>query len=293
MSVSTNKILVPIGFSDQSIIALNQALNLARIKKSKLVLFSVIEESSIIESLFLDNKKNDFQEAIKDKLNNILESVDSDDIDIEIMIGNGKVYEEIHNVANMISPNLIIMGTNGARKGVIRRFIGSNAERVIRSANCPVITIKGQKHRDGCKNIVLPLDLEKQTKEKVTLAIEYARYWNATIRIVSVLLKDNDDAKKRLISIISQVKNFIQTAKVECTTDIIHAKEKQNFGDTILSYAKEVKGDLVMIMTKKEELALSNNISVTARYIINNSDIPVMNIRPKERKHITGPTTAF
>ena len=26
---------------------------------------------------------------------------------------------------------------------------------------------------------------------------------------------------------------------------------------------------------------------------INNSDIPVMNIRPKKRKHITGPTTAF
>ena len=48
-----------------------------------------------------------------------------------------------------------------------------------------------------------------------------------------------------------------------------------------------------MIMTKKEELTLSNNISVTARYIINNSEIPVMSIRPKEAKHITGPTTAF
>ena len=46
-------------------------------------------------------------------------------------------------------------------------------------------------------------------------------------------------------------------------------------------------------MTKKEELALSNNLSVTARYIINNSEIPVMSIRPKQRKHITGPTTAF
>ena len=36
-----------------------------------------------------------------------------------------------------------------------------------------------------------------------------------------------------------------------------------------------------MIMTKKEELSLSQNISVTARYIINNSEIPVMSIRPK------------
>ena len=58
-------------------------------------------------------------------------------------------------------------------------------------------------------------------------------------------------------------------------------------------YEKRFDADLIMIMTKKEELSLSNNISVTARYIINNSPIPVMNIRPKERKHITGPTTAF
>ena len=58
-------------------------------------------------------------------------------------------------------------------------------------------------------------------------------------------------------------------------------------------YEKEFDNDIIMIMTKKEELSLSKNISVTARYIINNSPIPVMNIRPKERKHITGPTTAF
>ena len=48
-----------------------------------------------------------------------------------------------------------------------------------------------------------------------------------------------------------------------------------------------------MIMTKKEELTLSNNISVTAIYIINNSEIPVMIIRPKEQKHLTGPTIGF
>ena len=48
-----------------------------------------------------------------------------------------------------------------------------------------------------------------------------------------------------------------------------------------------------MIMTKKEELSLSENISVTARYVINNSEIPVMSIRPIERDYNLGPTTAF
>ena len=33
---------------------------------------------------------------------------------------------------------------------------------------CPVITIKGKDHIEGCDNIILPLDLEKETKEKVS-----------------------------------------------------------------------------------------------------------------------------
>ena len=64
-------------------------------------------------------------------------------------------------------------------------------------------------------------------------------------------------------------------------------------GDFVFEYEKKFDADLIMIMTKKEELTLSDNISVTARYIINNSEIPVMSIRPKEQEYITGPTTAF
>ena len=68
---------------------------------------------------------------------------------------------------------------------------------------------------------------------------------------------------------------------------------QRNLGDFVFEYEKKFDADLIMIMTKKEELSLSTNISVTARYIINNSDIPVMSIRPKEQKYLTKPTTAF
>jgi len=43
INMAASKILVPIGFSKQSIVALGQAFNLARIKKSDVVLLSVIE----------------------------------------------------------------------------------------------------------------------------------------------------------------------------------------------------------------------------------------------------------
>jgi nucleotide-binding universal stress UspA family protein len=290
--MSASKILVPIGFSEQSIIALGQAFNLAKIKNSDVVLLSVIEGQSMIESLFLDDKSDELKAKVKSKLEDIASIYSSKyGVDVDTMVAKGRVYEEVNKVADMISADLIVMGTNGVNSK--SKFIGSNAEKVVRLSKCPVITIKGKSHRDGCENIILPLDLEKQTKEKVTYALEYARYWDATIRIVSVVLRDNNEVRAKLIKNIKQVEQFILDAGVKCTSEIVEGEKKRTLGDFVFDYEKKFDADMIMIMTKKEELTLSNNISVTARYIINNSDIPVMSIRPKEVKHITGPTTAF
>jgi len=290
--MSASKILVPIGFSEQSIIALGQAFNLAKIKNSDVVLLSVIEGQSMIESLFLDDKSDELKAKVKSKLEDIASVYSSKyGVDVDTMVAKGRVYEEVNKVADMISADLIVMGTNGVNSK--SKFIGSNAEKVVRLSKCPVITIKGKSHRDGCENIILPLDLEKQTKEKVTYALEYARYWDATIRIVSVVLRDNHEVRAKLIKNIKQVEQFILDAGVKCTSEIVEGEKKRTLGDFVFDYEKKFDADMIMIMTKKEELTLSNNISVTARYIINNSDIPVMSIRPKEVKHITGPTTAF
>ena len=59
-------------------------------------------------------------------------------------------------------------------------------------------TILSAKLVGGRSYIILPLDLDKETKEKVTYALEYARYWDATIRVVSVLLSDNQEIKGKL-----------------------------------------------------------------------------------------------
>ena len=325
-----NKILVPIGFSEQSILALGQALNLAKIKNSDVVLLSVIKEQSILKSLFLDDNSDLLKDKVKEKLNSIaIEYGEKYDVDIDTMVAKGKIYDQINKVSEMISADLIVMGTNGSR-GRSSKIIGSNAEKVVRLSKCPVVTIKGKDHRVGCENIILPLDLEKQTKEKVTYALEYARYWNAyvtfsfgceniilpldlekqtkdkvtyaleyarywnaTIRLVSILLKDSHEIREKLTKNMNQVDAFIKKAGVKCTAELIEGEKKQNLGDFIFEYEKRFDADLIMIMTKKEELSFSNNISETARYIINNSDIPVMSIRPKELKYITRPTTAF
>ena len=290
----TNKILVPVGFSEQSLAALKQACLIAKIKKSEVIILSVIEEQSKISGLLIDNPFEEIRRKVKDKLDEISEMHSSKfSVKVDSMVASGKIYEQIVEVSSMINANLIVMGTNGSPKGVIKKFIGSNAERVVRLSNIPVITIKENTSTENFDNIILPLDLGKETKEKVTFAIEYARYWNSTIRIVSVFLKDNTNEKNILIKNLNQVSNFISNAGIKCTSELIEGEKKQSLGDFVINYEKKFDSDLIIIMTKKEELALSNNLSVTARYIIHNSKIPVMSIKPKPRKFITSPTTAF
>ena len=294
MSIKTSKILIPIDFSNQSMYALNQACSLAQTKNSKVYILSVIEEQNKISSLFLDDQTDILQNKVKSKLNQICEEIQFKyKIDIEVMVSKGKVYNQIIDVSKMISTDLIVMGTTGSPKEGFKRFIGSNAERVVRLAQCPVITIKGQNLRNGCQNIILPLDLEKETREKITYAIEYARYWDATIRLVSVLLDDNQQNKNVLIKNINQAERFIKDAGVSCSAELVSGDKKVTLGDFVFNYAKENDGDLIMIMTKKEELSLSQNISVTARYIINNSEIPVMSIRPKKQNYANKSSVSF
>tara|TARA_B100000902_G_C27321777_1_gene925165 strand:- start:7982 stop:8869 length:888 start_codon:yes stop_codon:yes gene_type:complete len=295
MNNTAGKILVPIGFSDQSLIALGQAFNLAKIKKSEVFLLSVIEENQSFFNLFGDSEIDidRMKSQLKQKLDDIANKYSKEfNVSVETVVARGSVYEKITEVSELISADLIVMGTNGTPKGITKRFIGSNAEKVVRSAKCPVITIKGNSHSDGCKNIILPLDLEKQTKQKVSYALEYARYWNSTVRIVSVVLQDNNEIRNHLKRNLILVEDFITKAGVNCTSELLEAERKISLSEAILNYEKKFQSDLIMIMTKKEE-SFSDNLSVTARSLIYNSEIPIMSIRPKSEFKRTKPTTAF
>ena len=291
MSIVTSRILIPIGFSDQSMIALGQAFNLAKIKKSEIILLSVIENQNMIESLFLDDKTHELQQKVNDKLVEVGKKYATEyDIHVETMVAKGRVYEKIIEVAEMVNADLIVMGTNGAPKGVMKKVIGTNAERVVRLAHCPVITLKGKDHRNGCENIMLPLDLGKQTKEKVTLAIEYARYWDATIRVVSVLLRDKQEIKDKLVRNLNQVEKFISDADVECSSELLEVEKGKGLVKSILEYGRKFESDLILIMTRQEDV-FSNKLGTVAREIIYQSDIPVMSIKPHEREDVPSPFT--
>ncbi len=295
MAKSTkSKIVVPIDFSEQALIALGQSYNLAREYDAEILLVHVMEEGGILPKIVTAKHMADVKKDIQKRLDKIaVDASKKSNIEIDTMIAKGKVYEKIIEVAEMVDAQMIIMGCN-SRKKLRARFIGSNALRVVREARCPVITIKGKHHRNGCKNIVLPLDLTKETKDKVRQAIEIAKLGNkSAIRVVSVLQGSDEFLVNRLTRQLEQVKSFIQKQKVECTAEIIKTdKGRETLAQCVLDYANKVEGDLIIVMTQQEANITRMFIGSTCQEVVNNSEIPVMSIIPQMHKYQTAEEAA-
>lgn len=286
MLTYNNHILVPIDFSEQALIALDQSFNLARLTRADITLLYVLdEEHSNLFSIFGKEKKakkekNKFQKGIKEKLDKLAkETTAKSGVKINTRISIGKIYEEIVKVANELNAAFIIMGTNG-QHGLRKKFIGSNALRVVKESHCPVITIAGKKHRSGCKVIVLPLDLTEETKEKTGKAIELANYFGSSIKVVSIINTKDQLIIDKLKTQLKQVEAFIKRRKLSVTSELV---ENNNIVEGVLKYTKKVKADLILIMTQSEMDWTDMFIGSSAQEIINNSDVPVLSIHPMDR----------
>jgi nucleotide-binding universal stress UspA family protein len=83
----------------------------------------------------------DQQEKLEEMLGRLRASVPDVAVDCRIAQGEGNAATSIVDVAQRISCDLIFMGTNG-RTGLGRALLGSVAEQVLRSAPCPVVTVR-------------------------------------------------------------------------------------------------------------------------------------------------------
>lgn len=281
-----NKILVPLDFSEQSLIALRQSYNIARFSNAELLLIHVIDEDffKTLDHIFKDQGYEDpVRDQIQLKLDRLAVEVSQEaNIIANTTIRKGKIYEEIVRVANEIDATFIVMGTHGAI-GLKKKFLGSNAARVIKEAECPVITIKGTEHHRGCKKIVLPLDLTKETKEKTGKAIELARFFGSEIFVITVIDTDDEFILNKLTRQMDQVKSLIESHTISVHTEFITGSD---IPTEITNYAVNINADLIIIMTQQEIYWTEMFIGFAAQEIINNSDIPVLAIRPQLKENL-------
>ena len=286
MSGSNKKrmILIPIDFTEITIVALDQAVNMAKVIDAEITIVNVAEDYGFFNKYISSSDAAEHKKDTEKKLRELVEERTASGITIHTMTAHGKIYEKINEVAEMIGATLILMGTSGTLG--LMKFIGSNTLRVIRESKIPVISIKGQEIDHGLSSILIPLDLTKETKEKVAKAIWLSKlYGNARIDIVSIGTSSDTFLKNKVIRQEQQVRSFLKGKGIKTTHKMITNTNGKSIAKTIIDYATEVNAGLIMIMTQQESDITKMFIGSSAQDIINGSEIPVMSVVPGNHKY--------
>jgi nucleotide-binding universal stress UspA family protein len=138
------RILAPTDFSDYSQQAIHYARELAQTFGATLVLLHVVDLPPYpIEGLPPSQLGGTFLEELEQQATSDLAQVLAKEAEVEVMrrLAVGVAYRKIVEVAAEEKVDLIVMATHG-RTGFSHLFMGSVAERVVRTASCPVLTIR-------------------------------------------------------------------------------------------------------------------------------------------------------
>lgn len=151
MNVAIKSILCPVDFSDSSDHALTYAIALAQSYEATLKLLHVVQPPLMsvpgdpMVPEFSSEVMEDITAASQRRLDEIAAKTREQVASVETKIATGSPFVEIITFAKDQNVDLIVVGTHG-RTGLAHVMIGSVAEKVVRKAPCPVLTVKHPEH---------------------------------------------------------------------------------------------------------------------------------------------------
>lgn len=141
------RILIPTDGSDEAEAAAQHGVNLAESLDAAIVALHVIDAgvSGLPSQSIKQAEDLPEMEAHGEELcERIIDMADEAGVDSEFAIEKGKPYEEITEFADGNDIDAIVMGTRG-RSGIEDYLLGNVTEKVVRTSNVPVVTIRRPK----------------------------------------------------------------------------------------------------------------------------------------------------
>jgi len=272
-------LLVATDFSKNSFHVLEYAIMFAN--KLEAAIHLVWVDNSSLEDSLIDT----IEEGLRIEKKNYLQKVVSDfkskvpGEKLQYHLKKGKVYQEIGKTARQLKADIIFTGTHGVT-GFEQYWIGSNAYRIMTSAPCPVITVRGDYNFEkNIGTILLPLDSSLETKQKLPFTVELARQFNATIHLLKVYNSPIGVIRKRIDSFGREAEKCINDKNI---TYKIESVEAVNVAASILEYVDKNGIDLIAIMTEQNITTANKFLGPYAQQLINGAKVPVLSLRDKE-----------
>ena len=299
-SPGIQKILAPTDFSSQSLAGVRHAMKLRLKFASSLVLLHVIEPTPPLggmESVVLAQSDSEVVARARRELAKLAQQEAGDDKRVTHLVRMGKSFHEITTEAGENQAQLIVIATHGYT-GVRHMLLGSTAERVVRHASCPVLTVPartppkrtGKASPLSIKRILVPIDFSEISKDALPWAVFLAAQFKAEIVLLHIEEKFPIDhllgrelLSQTMVPLIKQAGAGLQRLAGELrktTRANISAVTRVGKPFQGICHAAETLGADMIVLTPHGHTGLKHAwLGSTAERVVRHAHCPVLVVR--------------
>ena len=299
-SPKIQKILATTDFSGLSLAGVRYAMNLRLKFGSSLTLLHVIEPTppmAGIESLVLAQSDSEVAAWALKELAKLARREAGDEKHVTSLVRMGKPFHEITTEAGENQADLIVIATHGYT-GVEHLLLGSTAERVVRHASCPVLTVPahatpkrtGKTSPLNIKKILVPIDFSAISKDALPWAVFLAAQFKAELVLLHVeekfpidYLLGRELMSHTMVPLIKQagadLERLAESLRKTTETNIsVVVRDGKPFQE--ICHAAETLGADLMVLTTHGHTGLKHVwLGSTAERVVRHAKCPVLVVR--------------
>lgn len=283
-------ILVPTDFSPQAENAIDLAIQIAkRAEDVKIKILHVVENESGVaiggtaDAGYVNMEHQVFMakylEKRQEKLNEDMISLAAQERFVGIEVGTeievGNPFQSISKGIASHQADLLIMGTQGA-SGMEEVLIGSNTEKVVRNANCPVITLKEHVNIDDIKDIVVATNLKDDHSIMIGELKKLQKVTGAKLHFLKVNTPNHFHIDRH---VKSEFEKFEKQYELDNYTVNIYNDATEE--DGVIYFAEDIGASMIALGTHGRTGLMHLLSGSIAEDLVNHAKIPVWTLSLK------------
>jgi nucleotide-binding universal stress UspA family protein len=277
--MSIKKILVPTDFSECAANATEIALVLARKINAELILVHFFPDPGhhVRKGIRDLNIFSPELSVVKAKLHQVVKNAEDTGVQAKGVLVHDKGNDSIEEYAESYGADLIVMGTHGARGLIEWVGGGSNAQKVSRNSNIPVLVLKSCCEPLDVKNILFASSFDEDVLPAMRFIADIASLWNSTIHLLCVNLA--------IHSVERTIVEMKMNALAEEFPDMdftINFSESNNEELAITVVAARLNADLITLTPRDRDGVIHFLSHSIAENLVNHEQRPVLVVPENE-----------
>ncbi len=276
------KILVPVDFSEYSEYALQVAALIAKQQNTEIVVLHML---GLSEAVLTKNEGQEINEAMyymklaENRFSAFLDKDYLEGIKVTETVQNYKIFSEVNEVAHENDVDLIVMGSHGVSGLSEEVFIGSNTEKVVRTADVPVLVIKNPIEDFRIKEVVFACDFKIENIRPYHNAIKLFNSFGANVHLLYINLPGERFRSSGEIE--ERVREFLfkaDSGDMDMYNNVVYFND-YSVESGVFNYSNKIQADIIAIPTHgRRGLAHFFNGSI-GEDIVNHANKPVITFK--------------